>query len=186
MTCTHVLGLIDAGPSAEYPRAHLEAAWRHARQCATCGPALEAARQLTRDLVALPYPAPPRDLTGDVLARITPVDVRVVPGATSMSEPLAASEAAARSFGSADLRDWPAWAIVIGCLVASLAVVRALAPGDWGLVDVMVHRAGGITADVAAIPGAPAGLLVLAAGLVLYLAGLLAPLGGEARRGVPP
>jgi hypothetical protein len=38
MTCAHVLGLIDAAPVADYPRAHLDAAWQHARECATCGP----------------------------------------------------------------------------------------------------------------------------------------------------
>ena len=59
MTCAHVLGLIDSSPFGDYPRAHLDAAWRHARQCATCGPALAAATALTADLTALLQPAPP-------------------------------------------------------------------------------------------------------------------------------
>ena len=54
MTCAHVLGLIDAGPFADYPQAHLDAAWQHARQCGTCGPALETAAALSTALAALP------------------------------------------------------------------------------------------------------------------------------------
>ena len=85
MTCTHVLGLIDAGPFADYPRAHLDAAWEHARQCATCGPALQAAAALTADLPALPQPAPPPDLAAAVLARIARIDrANPVPAAAAM------------------------------------------------------------------------------------------------------
>jgi len=68
MTCAHVLGLIDAGPFADYPRAHLESAWRHARQCATCGPAMEAATSLTMDLSNLPQGAGSSELTTAILA----------------------------------------------------------------------------------------------------------------------
>ena len=46
----------------------------HARQCATCGPALEAAAALTADLAALPQPAPPPDLAAVVLARIAQIE----------------------------------------------------------------------------------------------------------------
>ena len=48
MTCAHVLGLIDAGSFAGLSAAHLDAAWQHARQCATCGPA-HACRHCDRD-----------------------------------------------------------------------------------------------------------------------------------------
>ena len=50
MTCAHVLDLIDASPLADYPSARLDAAWQHARHCATCGPALDAATALAGDL----------------------------------------------------------------------------------------------------------------------------------------
>ena len=76
MTCRHALDLIDAETFTDYPRAHLDAARQHARQCATCGPALEAATALTAGLVALPQPAPPPDLAAAVLARIA----RIEPG----------------------------------------------------------------------------------------------------------
>ena len=74
MTCAHVLGLVDAGPFADYPQAHLDAAWEHARQCPTCGPALQASDRLTIDLAALPHPVPPPDLTLAVIARIARVE----------------------------------------------------------------------------------------------------------------
>ena len=76
MTCAHVLGLIDAGDFADYPREHLEEAWRHARQCATCGPALEMASRFTSGLAALPQPAPPRELLAGVLADIERIEHR--------------------------------------------------------------------------------------------------------------
>jgi hypothetical protein len=74
MNCDHVLGLIDAGPFADYPRAHLEAAWRHAGECATCGSALEASLVLTKELKVLARPAPPRELAPAVMARIARLD----------------------------------------------------------------------------------------------------------------
>src|SRR6187402_2273976 len=62
MTCAHVLGLIDAEPFAAYPQEHLDAARAHARECPTCGPALEAASLMTAELRALPGPDAPEDL----------------------------------------------------------------------------------------------------------------------------
>ena len=74
MTCAHVLGLIDAAPFANYPAGHLDAAWDHARACATCGPALNAAAALTAGLARLPQPEPPAHLAAAVLARIARLD----------------------------------------------------------------------------------------------------------------
>jgi hypothetical protein len=147
MTCTHVLGLIDAGPLADYPRAHLEAAWVHARQCATCGPALRASAALTTDLTALPHPRPPRDLTDGVLARIAQID----------NARLAAD--AAREAGSAPwASDRSAWATVPGALATAL-----------------------VTGGLVVSPASTAGSLTVAAGLLLYVAGLFAPLDGRRR-----
>lgn len=106
MTCAHVIGLIDAGPLAEYPRIHLEGAWRHARHCPTCGPAMRAAAALTADLAALPHGAHP-DFTREVLARIERIEARAV----TVDEETTASPR----------RDeWTAWAIVPGVLAAAL------------------------------------------------------------------
>ena len=170
MTCTHVLGLIDAGPFADYPRAHLDAAWQHARQCATCGPALEAAAALTADLAALPQPAPPPDLTAIVLARIARIE---------QADP--APAAAAMPEKALSTRDRSAWASALGGLAAGLAIVLSTAARRRGVdrhrvaQDQRDHRWSG--RDVLDDHGA----LVLAAGLVLYVAGLFAPLGGRSR-----
>ena len=121
MTCAHVLGLIDAGPFADYPSAHLEAAWQHARQCATCGPALEAATALTTDLAGLARPAAPPDLTAAVLARIARIErPHPAPVAAEMPETTALSSP----------RDWSAWATAPGGLAAGLMIALSMASGD--------------------------------------------------------
>ena len=167
MTCGHVLGLIDAGPFADYPRAHLDAAWQHARQCATCGPALAAVTAFATDLVALPQPAPPPDLAASVLARITRIDQAHAARATAaMPETIAAFST----------RDWSAWAAVLGGLAAGLALVVSMPPGDTARIDIVSPGIRGMTAALVAMPSTTTGALGLAAGLVLYVAGLFAPL----------
>ena len=74
MTCDHVLGLIDAGAFADYPRSHLDAARGHAHACATCGPALAAAGALSVELRRLSTPALPPTLAAGVLARVAQLD----------------------------------------------------------------------------------------------------------------
>src|SRR5688572_11629221 len=81
----HVLGLIDAGPFADYPSAHLAAAWEHATGCPTCGAARQAADAITAELTALPQPVPPSGLAELVMARITRIPE---PLAADMSVPL--------------------------------------------------------------------------------------------------
>jgi len=166
MTCRHVLGLIDAGPFADYPRAHLDAAWQHARQCATCGPALGAAAALTADLSALPQPAPPPDLTAAVLARVAQI------------APTTARAAAARP---AVTRDWSAWATAVGGVTAGFAIVWALPPGHWVSINIAPLSVGSMTTGLVTMPPTTTGALVLATGLALYVAGLFAPLSRRRR-----
>jgi hypothetical protein len=116
MTCTHVLDLIDAGPFADYPRAHLDAAWQHARQCATCGPALDAADRLATDLAGLAQPAPAPDLSAAIVARIARIE-----------EPLAVETGA---------RAWSPWITALGALAACIAI--ALSPPSTGAARIDV------------------------------------------------
>ncbi len=172
MTCAHDLGLIDAGPFADYPRAHLDEAWQHARQCATCGPALEAATALTMDLAGLPEPAPPAELAGTVLARIARIEpAQFAPAAAAMPETRAPSST----------RDWSPWATTLGGLAAGLAIVLSMPPGEGAPIDIMSPRVGGMTTRLVAMPLTTTWALVLAASLGLYVAGLFAPLGGKRR-----
>ena len=171
MTCAHVLGLIDAGPLADYPRAHARRRLAHARQCTTCGPALEAATAVTAGLRALPQPAPPPHLTAVVLARIAqiepvpPAPAAVMPGTRLLSR----------------ARDWSVWATALGGLGAALAIVFSASLGDVASLHVALPRVPGITTDLVAMPSTATGALVLAAILVLYVAGLFAPLGDRRR-----
>ena len=151
MTCNHVLGLIDAGPFADYPRAHRDAAWRHARQCATCGPALDASSVLGESLAALPHPAPANDMSISVLARIERIE-QARPVAAIVPEP----EPAMLS----SLRDWQAWAMALGAVVAAFAQAKDVGP----------------TVGHLPMPSTITWALSLTAGLALYTAGLFAPL----------
>ena len=171
MTCSHVLGLIDAGPFVNYPRAHLEAAWRHARQCATCGPALKAATALTSDLAALPLPAPPPHLGAAVVARISRIEER---------EPVASAAFDAKTQPSS-VRDWSAWstgATVIGGAAAALAIVLSTVLNSTPL-DIALLSVRGMTSLFSA-PPTSSWALILAAGLVVYVIGLFAPAAGDA------
>jgi hypothetical protein len=172
MTCTHVLGLIDAGPFADYPRAHLDAAWQHARQCATCGRALEVATALSTDLTALPQPAPSAELAPTVLARI----------AQAEQAQAARGPAAVPATGPASItRDWSAWATALGGVAAGLVIVLSMASGEGARISIASPKVGGMTAGLVAIPSMTTDALVLAAGLVLYAAGLFAPLSRPSR-----
>ena len=135
MTCAHVLGLIDAGPFADYPRAHLEAAWQHARQCASCGASLEAAGAMTSRLAAMAHPAPPPELAAGVMARIARIDERVP-----------AEEQPARGRTAVALLDWPAWGTVCAAAAAAAVIADSQAPGIVGVPSLVLAAALGVYA----------------------------------------
>ena len=158
MTCTHVIGLIDAGPFVDYPRDHRDAAWAHARHCATCGPALAAADAVTSSLRMIPNPAPSRDLTADVLARVAAVEQarRAVP---------------ATAAGTARVTSRALWVPASATVLAAAAVAASVASGDASLFRVAPFSGGGLD-----MPMTAAGMLQLVTGLALYALGLLVPL----------
>lgn len=152
MNCPHVLGLIDAGPLADYPQSHLEAAYAHARQCATCGPALEAAVSLSGALRSLPRPVPASEFTSRVMARIDALEQKdVVPAV--QPETIVETMAATLS----------PWANAAGLAASIVAVLWSMASssGEESL------GAMGMTISVT-----PAAMPLLAAGLIVYVAGL--------------
>jgi hypothetical protein len=168
MTCTHVLDLIDAGPLADYPGAHLDAAWAHARQCATCGPALEAAAALTAGLSALVQPTPPPRVSAAILARIARIEP-VGPAPTPQAVP--------EKRRLVSTRDWSALATGFGGVAAALVIVMSTHLGDAVALDAAFPALRKIAPGVVTLPGTTAGALALAAGLVLYVVGMFAPLG---------
>lgn len=158
MTCTHVLGLIDAGPFADYPDEHLDRAWEHARSCATCGPALLEADRLSVELQMLARPEPPPGLAEIVMARIARVDVEAA------SQPVQAAVVASAVSGGF------AWATLVGGFVAGVLIVSAM----WPVA--VVPFGGGMTADMFSWPAITTTGGAIGVSLTLYLAGLFAPL----------
>ena len=159
MTCTHVLGLIDAGPVADYPRAHLEAAWAHARVCATCGPAMAMAAALTAQLQSLVGPVTP-DLSARVMARIEAAECE------RASMPAVDER-------TADARGWPAWATALGGLTTTAGMMWSMAESAAPIAGV-TPRAGGML-TLLAMPSTVTAACVIVCGLGLYLTGLFRP-----------
>ena len=156
MTCKHALDLIDAGPFIDVPPALRDAMQRHARECAACARAMQAAENLTDDLRALAQPPPPPDLTAAVLAAIA----RIEP---AHEAPASARE---RTLGLTSLT-----ALASGLTLLLATVITSLT--GWG-----VHLVGGPSA----VPTTPAAAFTLTAGLVLYVGGLFGPVVGRLRR----
>lgn len=156
MTCEHVLDLIDAGPFARYPREHLEAAWAHARACASCGAARDASLRVASALSAMPPVDAPPHLAAGILARIERIET-----ALPVIERAEAT--------------WRVWAGALGAVMASCGLALSLPPDATALM-VLTPRAGGFAEGVAAMPLAGAdAAVVLVAGLLLFVAGMLAP-----------
>ena len=168
MNCSHVLGLIDAGPFADYPPAHLEAAWAHARRCASCGSALRLATALANDLAALPEPAPPAHLAPAVLARIARLESSPTHGATDRERAVVVS------------RTWQDHAAAAAGIIAAGLIAISLMSGQGPAVDVTSPRIGGSN-GLLAMQGTTTWWTTLAVSLVLYLTGLFAPVRRDRR-----
>ena len=167
MTCAHVLALIDAGPFATHPRAHVDAAREHAIHCPTCGPAWTMMRDLETDLRDLGEPVSPPDFTMAVLARI----------AETEAEPARS----ARSEVAPGWQRWAAWAAAFGGATAVLAIQSMASPE----VTIFNPKSGTIAASLIAVPPAEPAVVILAIGLALYAKGLFSvtATASRARRG---
>ncbi|HVQ43113.1 MAG TPA: hypothetical protein VMS54_12930 [Vicinamibacterales bacterium] len=161
MTCAHVLGLIDAGPFADYPQEHLDAARAHARGCPTCGPALEAATVMTAELRALPGPDAPGDLASIVMARIAQLPDAGSAVAAAVRQP-----------------DWTQTLTVLGGLVAGLALILTMPTGAEALGGFVTPRFSAAGA-LATVPASAPAALAIGAGLLMYVAGLFGPVRSE-------
>lgn len=163
MTCAHVLGLIDAGPFADYPPAHLQAAGEHARLCATCGPALTSSLRLADELAALAHPEPPTHLAPAVLARIarldTPHGSRAVSSAKIASLP----------------SPWQERAAVCAGLAAACLVALSIGLSEGPAFDLTSPRIGGTTGLFGVLSTGPSWPM-LAISLVFYVIALFVPL----------
>lgn len=163
MTCRHVLGLLDAGPSPDYPSSHLEAAWAHAAGCPTCGPALVAARAVTARLHALAQPAAPVDLKTVVMARVA-----ALPAEESAPDTRVAAVPAG---GTSAWRDWSGWAPFVGVTIAVAAVILNDRPPTE-----MIRSWPGTGAVASGPPEPSIATLALMGALGIFVLGLLLPL----------
>ena len=167
MTCAHVLGLIDAGPFAEYPQEHLDAARAHARECPTCGPALETATVMTAELHALPDPDAPGGLASIVMARIA-----------QLPEPGSAAATVKGDAAAMRRRDWAQSLTAIGGLVAGLALILTMPSGAEVLGDFVTPRFSAAGA-LATVPSSGRQRWRSAPDCCLYVVGLFAPVRSE-------
>ncbi len=124
-------------------------------------------------LARLPEPAPPAGLAAAILARTARLDTERA--AVSRDAPAVAA-AKARS-------DRPAWAAAIAGVTIGLgAQMYGLLAGESTL-DLVSSRIGDGTAGLLEMPHADPVVFLLAAGLLLYLTGLFAPLRGTVAPG---
>jgi hypothetical protein len=167
MTCAHVLRLIDAQALVDVLPADRAEAWQHATGCAACRAAWATAESLTERLAALPSAAPPRDLAGLVMARAARID-----------EPQNETDAARAGAGASHGTRWPIWTTACGGAIAALCMGMS-GVDHWSLwrLSLADQLSSG---TVATLSGA--GMVALAAGLALYVAGLFAPIAPRLRR----
>ncbi len=169
MTCDHVLGLIDARPFADYSPAQLDAAWAHARECATCGPALRLGSALSNDLATLPQPEPPQHLAPAVLARIARL-----PEAPASPRTIAAAPAGVRS-------GWQDHAAAAAGVIAAGVIAHSIALGEGPAIDLTSPRIGETT-GLLGLEATARWWTTLAVSLVLYVTGLFLPVRTVGRR----
>jgi hypothetical protein len=161
MTCKHVLGLIDGGTVADYPAAHLDAAWSHADTCPTCGPALRTARAMTVRLRGLAQPPVPSNIAATVMARIA----RLETPARREDAPLPSGQSRPVRVG------WNGW-VSAACLTAGVLIVAATS-GTNAIGQLTWSVRPGME-DLIAVSSVT--LVALTLGLVSYLVGLIMPL----------
>ena len=116
-------------------------------------------RDLTADLRALPYPAPPPDMTGIVLARIAQLEEKNT-ASTSAVESAAARRA-----------DWAVW-IALGGLVAGLVIALLNFPAPTAAT---AFGRGGAMAGIRNVSSAPQATVALVAGFAIYVVSLFLP-----------
>lgn len=166
MTCRHVLGLIDAGPFADSPAAHLDAAWSHAGTCPTCGPALRTSRAMTDQLRGLAEPPAPSNVAIAVMARVA----RLETPALRKDAPLPSGQGRPVRVG------WNGW-VSAACLTAGVLVIAATSGTNATDQPTWSLRPG--MEDLVAVSSVT--LIALALGLVSYLVGLMMPLWPQRR-----
>ena len=161
MTCERVMDVIDAGVFVDHSRQQLAAAHAHIRQCERCATALGHSESSIARFESMASPAPSRDLTQNVMARIAALETRV-PQATTVEEQPARVPAAPAS----------PWLPVAGAIAAAAATVLVTASVTSG--ESLLPSVAGFRMGLFAMPESGQELLAGAMGTALYVFGLLA------------
>jgi hypothetical protein len=134
----------------------------------TYRPTFEVDDALSMRLAALAQPAVPRDLTGIVMARIARIE-----DADAEDGSVAAPTGELRERSAA--RGWPAAAAAAA--VVGLAAGLALVVSGYGApINIVSPLDGGLTEGLVSMPATASAAAILTVGVVLYTAGLFAPL----------
>ena len=176
MTSKHVLTLIEALPLAEYTRQELAVAERHAQDCIECRQALADATWLDSELGRQPEPVPPAGLAAAIVARTARLDEEAPPASgDQLRVPVAEA-------GS----DRLSWAATLAGLALGLGVQAYGLLSGASTLDSTSSRIGGGTNGLIEMPDPGTSVIVLAAGLLLYLAGFFGPVDGTDTSRLPP
>jgi len=151
MNCEQALALIDVRGLRELTSKQLAELERHAHECETCGPALDAARALETRLRRLSEPRPPEGMAAAVLARVSDADSR-----TEAARPGDAGAWAALAAGLA---------LAVGAHAYRLWVGEAMVPLSSSLLWTWIE-------DLRSLPSPSPAVVAFVAGVVLSVAGL--------------
>jgi hypothetical protein len=174
MTCSEVRVFIDRVPDAQSSRVALEDLERHEERCDRCGAELAAARRRDDALGRLANPVPPAEFLATTMSRIERLE-DPEQGASAVRAGTGRATA-----GGAGRFAW-VWALV-GPL-AGVALFAWLASTGVPPAAALPSMGEGM-AGFAMMPGAAQVALALATVFLLYLAGLVVPVGVADARGV--
>jgi len=162
MRCQQVMDVIDAGPFVEHSQELLDAVHAHIRRCDRCATALALSQSLTTRLESMRPPAPSRDLTQNVMARIAALE-------TGVPEEAGVQERTGL-VGTPWRLSWQTAAGALATMAATLLITASVTTSSESVMpSVAVFRVG-----LFAMPGSGDELVAGAMGTVLYAFGLFA------------
>lgn len=162
MNCSEARALIEALPLTEYDAAQRAAIEHHARDCDACQRALASARQLDSQLHELAGPTPPIDLETAIMRRIAQIDATRAPAPRTATTAISPHSRIDRRVRMATRS---------GAALALTTQMYALLSGEATIPLASSLLKGGMQGLIALPPAQPS-TLFLAAGVLVYLAGL--------------
>ncbi|PKM16133.1 MAG: hypothetical protein CVV12_05125 [Gammaproteobacteria bacterium HGW-Gammaproteobacteria-2] len=164
MNCNQALALIEALPLAALTPAQRAAIERHARDCNACRSALADAQQFDTQLHNMPEPAAPAGLEAAIMQRVAQIDAARAPVPRTTT---------AIAVSQNQIEQRIRMATRGGAVLALSSQMYALFAGEATISFAGSLIRGGMQGLIALPPAQPS-TLFLAAGVVVYLAGMFA------------